>query len=189
MISLIMRENSTQQIGPVRTRGALARLVAVNLRELRTERGWSQRDLAARVSLDPGRLSKYESGKRLPPLLTLVHLANVFLVPVDSLVQPWGVVSHDLSARFAKVVSMGAAERELAGGLFDVVIGFRTLATGRWREAGIASGPPADHQERLVQERLKQLESLARVDLLVTAGLLDISIVLLRYLEGSRNEG
>lgn len=58
------------------------------LRELRTERGWSQAELAAKIDSDARQVSRYEGGKVAPSLEAVVRIADVFNVAVDYLVIP-----------------------------------------------------------------------------------------------------
>ena len=61
-----------------RTRNALAHLVGSRIKELRVGRGWSERELAARLSLPPRYIKLYEAGKILPKSHTLYRLGLVF---------------------------------------------------------------------------------------------------------------
>jgi transcriptional regulator with XRE-family HTH domain len=58
------------------------------LRELRTEAGWSQAELAERIDSDGRQVSRYEGGKVAPGLDAVVRIAEVFNVSVDYLVIP-----------------------------------------------------------------------------------------------------
>jgi transcriptional regulator with XRE-family HTH domain len=58
------------------------------LRELRTEAGWSQTELADKIYSDGRQVSRYEGGKVAPSLEAVVRIAEVFNVAVDYLVVP-----------------------------------------------------------------------------------------------------
>jgi transcriptional regulator with XRE-family HTH domain len=55
------------------------------IRQLRSERGWSQGELAARLGGDPGQISRYETGKISPSVDVVVKLAEAFDVSADYL--------------------------------------------------------------------------------------------------------
>ncbi len=55
------------------------------IRQLRSERGWSQGELAARLGGDPGQISRYETGKISPSIDVVVKLAEAFDVSADYL--------------------------------------------------------------------------------------------------------
>ena len=55
------------------------------IRQLRSERGWSQGQLAARLGGDPGQISRYETGKISPSIDVMVKLAEAFDVSADYL--------------------------------------------------------------------------------------------------------
>lgn len=58
------------------------------LRELRTEAGWSQGELAEKIDSDGRQVSRYEGGKVAPSLEAVIRIAEVFNVAVDYLVIP-----------------------------------------------------------------------------------------------------
>lgn len=53
--------------------------------ELRKERGWSQAELASRISADAGQISRYENGRIAPSADAIVRLAEAFDVSTDYL--------------------------------------------------------------------------------------------------------
>lgn len=55
------------------------------LRELRTQRGFSQQDLAVRTDQTKQAISQYERGVRRPDMDTLLALSDIFNVSVDYL--------------------------------------------------------------------------------------------------------
>lgn len=61
--------------------------VARTMQALRTERGWSLDQLAARAGVSKGVLVSIEQGKSNPNLTTLARLSDAFGVPVTKLVE------------------------------------------------------------------------------------------------------
>lgn len=57
-----------------------------NIVRAREERGWLQTDLARRLGISPGRLSKWETGEHAPPLAGLADLGRVLGMSLDALV-------------------------------------------------------------------------------------------------------
>ena len=61
--------------------------VGGRIRELRTERGMSQDDLAARVYVSRQTISSWENGKTYPDVQSLLLLSEIFGASVDSLIK------------------------------------------------------------------------------------------------------
>jgi transcriptional regulator with XRE-family HTH domain len=59
--------------------------LAVKLKALRKERGWTQPDLAKKAALSPGYIARLETGRHDPKLSTLVKLAKALGVSVMEL--------------------------------------------------------------------------------------------------------
>jgi len=55
------------------------------IRELRKQRRWTQKELAAKLSVRSPQLNKYECGLHAPPLDKLLQLADVLTTTVDYL--------------------------------------------------------------------------------------------------------
>ena len=55
----------------------------VRLKDLRKQRHWSQKELAAKVNIRFQQLNKYESGLNLPPAEMLIRLADAVATTVD----------------------------------------------------------------------------------------------------------
>ncbi|HVT58161.1 MAG TPA: helix-turn-helix transcriptional regulator [Thermoanaerobaculia bacterium] len=64
---------------------SLGRAVGARIKQLREERGWSQRELGARLGIVQSKLSKYEAGIHQLPLRTLLRVAGLFDVSTDFL--------------------------------------------------------------------------------------------------------
>lgn len=56
-----------------------------SIRELRQERGWSQNDLATRLQVHPQAVYLWESGRRIPHVLTLRKLGQLFGLSSDEI--------------------------------------------------------------------------------------------------------
>ena len=57
-----------------------------NLKELRVSRGYSQSQFAREIGSNQMTVSSWETGTRMPKLTTVKHIAEVFHVPVSSLI-------------------------------------------------------------------------------------------------------
>ena len=67
-------------------RKVLERL-AMKLRALRKERGWTQTDLAKRAKVSPGYIARLETLRHDPKLSTLIKLADALGVKVGRLLE------------------------------------------------------------------------------------------------------
>lgn len=56
------------------------------LKELRKQKGWTQKELANQLDIRFSHLNKYESGMHIPPIEKLIQLADIFTVTLDYLV-------------------------------------------------------------------------------------------------------
>ena len=65
----------------------LGQQVGLRIRELRTERGWSQKALADRLQINKSVISYYELGERYPTYDVLLSLADIFHVTTDFLLK------------------------------------------------------------------------------------------------------
>lgn len=90
-------------------------MLAEKLKELREEKGLSQGDLAEALFVSQQAVSKWERGRGYPDILTLRKIADLFEVPLDSLI---GVEEYE-----------GAKEKKLVhpSYLFAAVIGAYVL--------------------------------------------------------------
>lgn len=57
-----------------------------NLRYLRQQRGWTQKELADRLEVKQPVIGAYEEERAVPPLFTLTRMAEVFATNLDTLV-------------------------------------------------------------------------------------------------------
>jgi transcriptional regulator with XRE-family HTH domain len=61
------------------------KVFGVRLKQLRKNKRWSQKELAAKVAIRFQQLNKYESGLNIPPPETLMTLAEALQTTVDHL--------------------------------------------------------------------------------------------------------
>lgn len=57
------------------------------IRELRTERGWTQADLAARLEVSRNSVNAIENGKYDPSLPLAFSIAELFDLPIEEIFQ------------------------------------------------------------------------------------------------------
>jgi transcriptional regulator with XRE-family HTH domain len=57
----------------------------VRLKELRKQKGWTQKELAGKVGVRHTQLNKYECGLHTPPVEVLIKMAEAFNTSVDFL--------------------------------------------------------------------------------------------------------
>lgn len=60
--------------------------ISINIKKLRKENNMSQAELAEKLHISPQAVSKWETGKSLPDMLTLKSLSEIFNVSVDYLI-------------------------------------------------------------------------------------------------------
>lgn len=110
----------------------LRRSIGARIVELRGERGWEPRELAARLGISLARLLRYESGAVPPPLGVLLRLSRLLSVSVDYLLTGDAAGAPPLREpqlleRFRKVGALGEAERAVVIALLDAWLAFHTL--------------------------------------------------------------
>jgi transcriptional regulator with XRE-family HTH domain len=78
------------------------------IQQLREEKGWNQRQLAAHLGISKSSLSNYESGDREITLPTLLRTAHIFDIPVDFLLPGTGSepLDHELYGRLRRVLAL-----------------------------------------------------------------------------------
>ena len=55
------------------------------IKELRTEKGWTQSELASKLGSDARMISQYEKGKSIPSVEYVIKFAEIFDVSIDYL--------------------------------------------------------------------------------------------------------
>jgi transcriptional regulator with XRE-family HTH domain len=103
--------------------------LAQNLRRLRTERGWSQGELAERIGVHLTHVSRVETGKYTPGLDFVVKAAGAFGVTVDDLVteHPEGLEEvrledRELTERIRLLEDLDERDREALFTVMDAVL-------------------------------------------------------------------
>jgi transcriptional regulator with XRE-family HTH domain len=104
------------------------------LKNLRKQKRWSQKELAAKVEIRFQQLNKYESGLNLPPAEMLIKLADALGTTVDFLLtgnpaeeMPLG--NTRLYKRFKAVEDFDGADQETVISLIDAMIAKRQMQT------------------------------------------------------------
>ena len=64
---------------------ALRQAFGARVKQLRKDRSWSQKQLASQLGIRFQLLNKYEGGQHIPPVETLIKLADVLSTTVDYL--------------------------------------------------------------------------------------------------------
>ncbi len=104
------------------------------LKELRKQKRWSQKELAAKVDIRFQQLNKYESGLNLPPAEMLIKLADALATTVDYLLtgnpaeeMPLG--NARLFRRFQAVERFDREDQEAVIRLIDGMIAKHKMQT------------------------------------------------------------
>lgn len=98
------------------------------LKALRTEAGWSQAELAAKIDSDARQVSRYENSKVAPGLEAVIRIAQVFNVTVDYLViesaprRPLNAPSTIVDARLADLDQLTDDERATIANVIDALV-------------------------------------------------------------------
>jgi transcriptional regulator with XRE-family HTH domain len=61
--------------------------ISKNIRHLRQDKGWSQEQLAEKLTITRARIGSYEEDRCSPPIETLVSISNLFHISLDALVK------------------------------------------------------------------------------------------------------
>lgn len=99
----------------------------LRLKQLRKNKGWSQKELANMVGVSFQQLNKYEGALNTPPLEKVVSLSQALTTSIDFLV--FGKASHDtpindlrLLKMFQQLDDFDGDEREMVIKLIDALI-------------------------------------------------------------------
>jgi transcriptional regulator with XRE-family HTH domain len=103
------------------------------VKTLRQERGWSQKELAAKLGIRNTYLYKYEAGLHVPPMEKMVTLAELFGVTIDFLVmgrqaeeQP--VTNTRLAQRFQRLEGFTPQDQETVITIIDAMVARQMIA-------------------------------------------------------------
>lgn len=97
------------------------------LRQLRTEAGWSQTELADKIDSDGRQVSRYEGGKVAPSLEAVIRIAEVFNVSLDYLVipdtprRPLHAPHNVVDAKLADLSDLSDDERATITAVIDAI--------------------------------------------------------------------
>ncbi|HMQ27436.1 MAG TPA: helix-turn-helix transcriptional regulator, partial [Acidimicrobiales bacterium] len=106
-------------------------------RQVRKEAGWSQGDLGERIGTDPGRISRYESGRITPSADALVRIAEALDVSLDYLLvddiprRPLHTPDHHLGERFNPLEELDEEDLSSLLNHLDGLIAKKRLKTRR----------------------------------------------------------
>ena len=96
--------------------------------ELRKEHGWSQADLATRISADAGQISRYEHGRITPSADVIIRLAETFDVSTDYLLldnaprRPHHTPDEALGTRLATIAELNPDDLTLVTSFIDALV-------------------------------------------------------------------
>src|SRR5689334_19767135 len=114
--------------------------VAMRIRFLRMERGWSQEQLAAESGLSRDAISRIERGDRQPSLESLQRIADTLEVTLSSLVDPGKPLSADAGAR--RKPSIPLPEDSIPPWIAQALLtALRTIAEAAAKDRKRKSGP------------------------------------------------
>lgn len=98
-----------------RARAEVSELGA-RLKSMRTERGWTQDDVASRAGLSKSYLSRIEEGDRQPSVAALLSISTAFGISINALFGGESEPSH--STRSCGIVRAGDEADRLGNGLY-----------------------------------------------------------------------
>ncbi len=108
--------------------------VGGRIKELRKSRGWTMKELAARLAVRHTHLSKYEAGLHAPPLEKLTQLTELFGVSLDYLIfgrqpdsQP--ITSMHLLERFRALEGAPPDDQTTVVNVIDAMIAKNRVAS------------------------------------------------------------
>ena len=104
------------------------------LKELRKQKRWSQKELAAKVNIRFQQLNKYESGLNIPPAKMLIKLADALATTVDyvltgSPVEEMPLGNAQRFRRFQAVEGFDTEDQEAVIRLIDGMIAKHKMQT------------------------------------------------------------
>lgn len=113
---------------------ALRKAFGVRLKELRKQKHWAQKELAARVDIRFQQLNKYESGLNILPADMLVKLADVLGVTVDHLltgnpVEDSPLANSHLFRRFQVLEALAPDDQETVIKVIGAMIAKQRMAS------------------------------------------------------------
>jgi XRE family transcriptional regulator, fatty acid utilization regulator len=162
----------------------LSQVIGRRIRQLRSNRNWSQRTLSARIGIAQSRLSRYELGQNEPPLRMLLRFAQTFEVPLDLLLRDTaevsGVMDDRVLERLRQVDGLDEHDRGAVLALLDVLLGFQHYLEKR-RRMGLPEEAAGRADPRLA-DRLRQMEQLGSDEQETALTVLDLLLGVMRFL-------
>jgi len=113
---------------------SIRKALGQRIKQLRKEKGWTQKALANHIQASHAQLNKYESGQNTPPLDRLILLAEVLDTSVDHLIgghhnaEP-PIHNTRLIQRFQTIERFDTQERELVIQVLDAMIAKHNMAS------------------------------------------------------------
>ena len=109
------------------TNEEIRRAFGLRVKALRKQKGWTQKELAAKLGIRFSLLNKYECGLHTPPADRLIALAEIFETTIDYLLtgeetDTTPIHSHRLLERFRMIQQLGNEDRETVIELIDALI-------------------------------------------------------------------
>jgi len=106
---------------------AIRKGLGQRIKQLRKDKGWTQKELANRIGTSPAQLNKYEAGQNTPPLDKLVLFAEVLTTSADFLItgnlsEAMPISNTRLVQRLQVIDSFDADEKETVIKLLDGMI-------------------------------------------------------------------
>jgi len=101
---------------------------AGRVKALRAERGWSQTNLANRITAAPAQVSRYESGRTAPSADTVTRLAETFGVSTGYLLiddaprRPFRSAEDALGDRLATIAELDPPDAALVLSFIDALV-------------------------------------------------------------------
>jgi transcriptional regulator with XRE-family HTH domain len=118
--------------------------LALNLRRLRTDRGWSQGEFADKIGAHITHVSRVETGKYNPGLEFVINAARAFGITVDDLVserndgfQEVKLENKELTERVRMLEALDERDREALLTVMDAVLTKQRMK--RFLEGEVAS--------------------------------------------------
>jgi transcriptional regulator with XRE-family HTH domain len=102
------------------------------LKELRKQKGWTQKELANKLDIRYSHLNKYENGMHAPPLEKLIQLTDLFDVSLDYLVkglpmEESPIRSEGLHKRFKTLETFDDEDKATVIKVIDAIIAKRQM--------------------------------------------------------------
>lgn len=112
----------------------LRKAFGARLKELRKQKHWAQKELAALVDIRFQQLNKYESGLNIPPADMLIKLADALGVTLDYLltgnpVEDTPLANSRLFRRFQVLEALAPDDQETVIKVIDAMIAKQRIAT------------------------------------------------------------